>query len=238
MFTIHTLIISKYSSFVYFFDKIHPMKKYILFDNDGVLVETERFYFLATQRILSEYDVALSLEYYQTIMPKAITAWHLLLEAGFTQADVDAARDQRNVYYQEYLRSQPLYIDGVESVLKELSKDYKMAIITTSRRPDFEIIHADRRLTQYMEFVLCEGEYGRAKPYPDPYLKGIENLKATKHETLIVEDSERGLTSAVNAQIECAIVDNDFTSTHDFSKATHRIKTLAELPALLHRSGI
>lgn len=209
------------------------MKKYILFDNDGVLVETERFYFLATQRILAEHEVTLSLEYYQIIMAKAVTAWHLLLEAGFTQTQVNAARDQRNVYYQEYLTSQSLYIDGVEDVLKELAKSYKMAIITTSRRPDFEIIHADKKLTQHMEFVLCEGEYGRAKPYPDPYLKGIEGLKASKKETLIVEDSQRGLTSAVTAGIECAIVANDFTATHDFSKATHRIQTLAELPALL-----
>jgi HAD superfamily hydrolase (TIGR01509 family) len=209
------------------------MKKYILFDNDGVLVETERFYFLATQRILAEHDVELSLEYYQTIMPKAITAWHLMLEAGFTQKDVDNARDQRNVYYQEYLRSEPLYIDGVHDVIKELSKDYKMAIITTSRRPDFEIIHADQRLTQYMDFVLCEGEYGRAKPYPDPYLKGLERLGALKDETIIVEDSERGLTAAVNAGVECAVVANAFTASHDFSQATHFIDNLAELPTLL-----
>ncbi len=209
------------------------MKKYLLFDNDGVLVETERLYFLATQRILAEHDVELTLDYYHTIMPKAITAWHLMLEAGYNEHDVNKARDQRNIYYQEYLRSEPLYIDGVEEIIKELNREYKMAIITTSRRPDFEIIHADKRLTQYMEFVLCEGEYGRAKPYPDPYLKGIEGLGASKDETLIIEDSERGLTSAVNAGIECAIVANSFTQTHDFSKATHHIKTLQELPKIL-----
>ena len=209
------------------------MKKYILFDNDGVLVETERYYFLATQRALSNHNIELSFEYYQTIMPKAITAWHLMHEAGFTQAQVDKTRTQRNVYYQEYLRSQPLYIDGVEEVLKKLSQAYKMAIITTSRRVDFEIIHQDKRLTQYMEFVLCEEDYPRAKPYPDPYLKGVELLGADKHETLIVEDSERGLTSAVNAQIECAVVHNEFTTSHDFSQATHRIDSLQDLLTLL-----
>lgn len=209
------------------------MKKYILFDNDGVLVETERYYFLATQRALAHHDIELSLEYYQTIMPKAITAWHLMHEAGFTQEQVDKTRAQRNIYYQEYLRSQPLYIDGVEDVLKELSKEYTMAIITTSRRVDFEIIHQDKKLTKYMEFVLCEEDYPRAKPHPDPYLKGIELLGAAKHETLIVEDSERGLTSAVNAQIECAVVYNAFTASHDFTQATHRIDTLQELASLL-----
>jgi len=212
------------------------MKKYILFDNDGVLVETERYYFLATQKALAIHDIELSFEYYQTIMPKAITAWHLMLDAGFTQDQVVQTRDQRNIYYQEYLKSESLYIDGVHEVLEQLSKNYKMAIITTSRRVDFEIIHADKKLTQYMEFVLCEEDYPRAKPYPDPYLKGLDLLGAQKHETMIVEDSERGLTSAVNAQVECAIVYNEFTSSHDFSQATHRISTLVELEALLSNS--
>ena len=210
------------------------MKKYILFDNDGVLVETEKYYFLATQKALAEYGVTLSLEYYQTIMPKAITAWHLMTDRGLSQDKVSEARALRNIYYQEYLRAQPLYIDGVEEVLRELSNAYKMAIITTSRRPDFEIIHQDKRLTQYMEFVLCEEDYPRAKPFPDPYLKGVDLLNAPKHETIIVEDSQRGLTSAVNAQIECAIVHNDFTSSHDFSKATYKIKSLKELIELLN----
>ena len=205
------------------------MKKYILFDNDGVLVETERYYFLATQRALADKGVTLSAQYYQTIMAKAVTAWHLMLEAGFSEADVVATREQRNIYYQEYLRSESLYIDGVEAVIKTLAQKYKMAIITTSRREDFEIIHADKRLTQYMEFVLCEEDYPRAKPYPDPYLKGLAQLGGEKEEAIVVEDSERGLTSAVNAGIECAVVHNDFTVSHDFSKADYKIKSLSEL---------
>ena len=209
------------------------MKKYILFDNDGVLVETERYYFLATQRALAQYGVTLTETYYQSIMSKAITAWHLMLNTGYLQEDVDAARQQRNIYYQEYLRNEPLYINGVENVLHVLSKEYKMAIVTTSRREDFEIIHVDKRLTQYMEFVLCEEDYPRAKPYPDPYLKGLELFGASKADTLIVEDSQRGLTSAVNAGIECAVVHNDFTLTHDLSQASYKIKSLKELKGLL-----
>lgn len=204
-------------------------KKSILFDNDGVLVETERFYFLATQKALREHDIELSFEYYQKIMPKAITAWHLMSERGYKEDDVVRTREKRNIYYQEYLQSNSLYIEGVEEVIKELSKKYKMGIVTTSRRVDFEIIHQDRKLTQYMEFVLCEEDYPRAKPHPDPYLKGLELLNATKEETFIVEDSERGLTAAVNAGVECIVVHNDFTATHDFSKATKRIQTLQEL---------
>lgn len=46
-----------------------------------------------------------------------------------------------------------------------------MAIVTTSRRVDFELIHKNRGISDYMQFVLCVEDYKKAKPYPDPYLR-------------------------------------------------------------------
>ncbi len=60
-------------------------------------------------------------------------------------------------------------------------------------------------------------------------LTGWKRLGASKEETLVVEDSSRGLASAVSAGIDCAIVHNDFTQAQDFSRARYRIETLAEL---------
>ncbi len=80
-----------------------------------------------------------------------------------------------------------------------------------------------------MDFVLVREDYKLAKPHPEPYLTGLKRLGATKAETLVVEDSSRGLNSAVAAGIDCAIVHNDFTKAQDFSQASHRIETLMEL---------
>ena len=49
----------------------------------------------------------------------------------------------------------------------------------------------------------------------------------------MVEDSERGLRSAIAAGIDCAVVHNDFTQAHDFSAATFRLGAIGELPGLL-----
>ena len=84
-----------------------------------------------------------------------------------------------------------------------------------------------------MEFVLVRDDYERTKPHPEPYLAGLKRFGATKEETLVVEDSNRGLNSAVAAGIDCAIVHNDFTKTHDFSQASYRIKTLIELKDII-----
>ena len=166
-------------------------------------------------------------------MAKGGTAWEVAREVGISKDVIDKKRFQRDEYYQEFLKTKNLEIKNVKDVLKDLSKKYKMAIITTSRRVDFELIHKNRGITDFMDFVLCVEDYKRAKPNPDPYLAGLKKFNAKKEETIVVEDSQRGLTSAYNAQIDCVVVKNEFTLSHDFTKATYKIDTLEELKKLL-----
>jgi len=208
-------------------------KKYILFDNDGVLVETEAWYFRANVEILKTMGITLEEARYREIMINGQSAFLLAEEAGYDSETVEAARSRRNELYQYYLQTEEIAIPGVHEVLDALKARYRMGIVTSARREDFELIHAGRGITDSMEFVLCSGEYARAKPYPDPYLKGLELLGGAKHEAIVVEDSQRGLRSAVSAGIDCVIVDNAFTAQHDFSAATHRINTIEGLLALL-----
>lgn len=210
------------------------MKKYILFDNDGVLVHTEPLYFKANIKALKEhFDVELKFDEYMKIMSEGTTVWQKALDKGFSLNEIEIARNQRNIYYQEFLRSENILIKGVKEVLQELSKSYKMGIVTTSRRVDFEIIHKDLGIVDFMDFVLCEEDYEFAKPHPQPYLKGLEIFGANKSEAIVIEDSTRGLTSAYKAGIECVIVKNEFTTTQDFSKASYFIDTLDELKTIL-----
>lgn len=211
------------------------MKKYILFDNDGVLVHTEPLYFKANIQALKKFfDIELEFEEYMKIMSEGTTVWQKALDKGFSFAEVEIARNKRNEYYQNFLKTENILIDGVKDVLKELSKDYKMGIVTTSRRVDFEIIHKNLGIVDFMDFVLCEEDYNFAKPHPEPYLKGLELFKAKKQEAIVVEDSTRGLTAAHKAGIECVIVKNEFTLTQDFSKASYFIETLKELKTILN----
>ena len=209
------------------------MKKYILFDNDGVLVETERWYFTANVEILKTMGIDLDEARYRDIMINGQSAFLLAEEQGFESAVIEEARSRRNELYQHYIRTEDITIAGVKEVLDALAENFDMGIVTSALRQDFELIHGGRGLTDHMRFVLCSGEYARSKPHPDPYLKGLRLLGGEKHEAIVVEDSQRGLRSAVNAGIDCVVVHNHFTATHDFSDATHRIDTLAELEQLL-----
>ena len=209
------------------------MKRYILFDHDGVLVDTEQWYYRAGQRALAEIGVALDKDQYLLDMSQGAGTWAQAKAVGVDDQTIDKLREVRNGYYQAYLRSEAIEIDGVVEALAELSQFVHMAIVTTSKREDFDLIHQGRRIRQYMDFVLVRDDYLRAKPDPEPYLTALERFGATKDEALVVEDSSRGLRSAVAAGVDCAIVHNEFTKSHDFTQARHRIQTLAELKDII-----
>ncbi|MDE2668111.1 MAG: HAD-IA family hydrolase [Chloroflexota bacterium] len=209
------------------------MKKYILFDHDGVLVDTEFWYFKAGERALADIGFTQDRDQYIRDMTKGMATWAQARAAGIDEQTISRQREVRNAYYQEYLRTEAIEIDGVVETLAELSEYVRMAIITTAKRADFDVIHEERQITQFMDFVLAREDYELAKPHPEPYLAGLKRLGATREEALVVEDSLRGLNSAVAAGIDCVIVHNDFTKTQDFSQASYRIDTLRELKDII-----
>ena len=209
------------------------MKKYILFDHDGVLVDTEPWYYLAGKRALASLGIDLPLDAYLTNMANGVPTWQGARDSGVSESEIDRARKLRNRYYREYLETKDIEIDGVSETLDVLSDEYRMGIVTTSKPSDFALIHEKRSILDHMEFHLTRWDYERAKPHPDPYLRGLERFGATAAETVVIEDSERGLKSAIAAGIDCIVVANEFTAAHDLSKATARIATFRELPSAI-----
>ena len=162
-------------------------------------------------------------------MSQGLGTWAQARAAGVDEQTITRQRAVRDAYYQQYLRTEAIEVDGVLDVLAELSKCVRMAIVTTAKRVDFELIHEKRQIRRFMDFVLVREDYHRAKPHPEPYLTGLGRFAATTQETLVIEDSSRGLNSAVAAGIDCAVVYNEFTKSQDFSLATFRINTLSDV---------
>ena len=219
-------------SFYVIFD--FPMwKKYILFDHDGVLVDTEFWYYKAGERALADIGFTLDRDQYLRDMTQGLATWAQAIAAGIDEQTISRQREVRNVYYQEYLRTEDIEIEGVLETLDVLAGEYRMGIITTSKPADFALIHEKRSILDHMEFYLTREDYERAKPHPEPYLKGLQRFGATAAETVVIEDSARGLMSAIAAGIDCIVVENEFTASHDLSKATARVATFRELPSTI-----
>jgi HAD superfamily hydrolase (TIGR01509 family) len=209
--------------------------RFVLWDNDGVLVDTEHGYYLATRRALAEIGVALELTQYHRLRARGVTSWTVAEEAGIDSAIIDRQRDLRDGYYQQFIRSQDLEIAGVHDTIASMTAAYRMAIVTTAKRRDFELIHRERRIVRHMEFVLTGDDYQPHKPAPDGYLAALERFGATPDETVVIEDSKQGLDAARAAGLRCLIVHNPFFGTaHDFDGATRVLGSVAGVPRMLH----
>jgi HAD superfamily hydrolase (TIGR01509 family) len=209
------------------------VKRYILWDNDGVLVDTESWYFDATRRALAELGVTLERQTYLQRMAQGKTSWDLAAAAGIDADRIAMKRQQRDAWYEEHLQCEDIDIPGVEPMLEKLSKTHKMAIVTTSTRAHFDVIHRNRQLIRFMDFVLTREDYVSSKPDPEPYILALQKFGASAAECLAVEDSQRGLQAAIAAGIDCAVVYNEFTASHDFAGARHRLNSIDELPGII-----
>jgi len=208
-------------------------KKYILWDHDGVLVDTELWYYEATCKALAELGIIVDKKVYLDYMQDGKSLWTIAYEKGFPENTITHQRKKRDAYYQDFLLNENIEIPSVEESLSTLRKKYPMAIVTTSKRKDFELIHRDRSIVKFMDFVLTVEDYKQAKPHPEPYLTALQKYGAVPDEAIVIEDSGRGLKSALGAGIDCIIIENAFTITHDFSSALMVLKSLSELVKIL-----
>ncbi len=208
-------------------------RKYIFWDNDGVLVDTEKFFYEAIRRAFLKFNIEISQELFIEKMVIGDVTKRLAFMHDIGERQLKEIESFRNQTYEKFLTSEDIDIKDVMNVLPELSKNYAMCIVTTTPRNHFNLIHKERSIVQYMEFVLTLSDYNRAKPWPDPYLKALETFDATPNEAIVIEDTSRGLQAAVKAGIDCVIVKNEFTSKQDFSEAYAVLNSIDELPEFL-----
>ena len=215
---------------------------HLLFDHDGVLVNTEHLYLQAIQEQLATLGIVLSEADYLKGMAHGADPWALARETGCDEAAIDDLRDARDAGYQQLLRSQAIDIAGADQVIAELACHFKLAIVTTSRDDDFDLIHGlngnpvterTPRIVEHMDFVLKRSHYQNSKPDPEPYRLALKRFGIEPVQALVIEDSERGLRSAVAAGIDCAAVSHPFTASQNFDQARYRFSDLSALKRFL-----
>ena len=99
------------------------LKKYILFDNDGVLVETEKWYFEANKKSLALLGLNLEMDFYQNIMVKGGSAFELALIYNIEKDIREKHRKVRDSFYQEFLQTKDIKIPQVKDILKNAKAD-------------------------------------------------------------------------------------------------------------------
>jgi len=192
----------------------------ILFDNDGVLVDTEGYYFQANREALARFGVTLDREaYVELFLRDSRGAWDRLRARGVAEREIEAARAARDRRYEELLGAGDLLMPGVAAGLEALEGRFRLAIVTSSEPAPFAAVHARAGILQHFELALTREQYDKAKPDPEPYLCAVRLLGVPPERCLVVEDSERGLRAAKAAGLACWVVPSELTRGGRFEDA-------------------
>ena len=206
----------------------------VLFDNDGVLVDTEPLFLRATQELLATVGVALEAEVYRQIsLVRGESVFELAKERGLSTLEISKLRERRDARYAELIGAGVEVLPGVRSTLRRLDGIRPMAIVTSAERWDFEEVHSRTGLLGHFEFVLASGDYPRHKPHPDPYLVAAARFGVEPERCLVIEDTERGLAAAHAAGMACIAIPQALSRASDFSRAARVLESMEELADVL-----
>jgi len=192
----------------------------LLFDNDGLLLDTESVFFELTRMHFAGYGIALTEEYWaEEYLGNAKRSFEIAAELGMDHTLVGPLIERRNREYRELIaKNIPVRPDVLET-LQALTGRVKLAMVTGSPRDQIVLMHRQSGLLDFFEVIVTEDEVEHPKPHPEPYLMALDALGVASGAALAVEDSLRGFASAHAAGLACVVVPNSLTRLQRFESA-------------------
>jgi HAD superfamily hydrolase (TIGR01509 family) len=169
----------------------------ILFDFDGVLVDSEPVHFECWSEILGDFGLSLKWESWaaecigvsdRQMLERMSKQVHPAIDVETLYATYPRKRDR----FRQLMEQRMPFFDGARELFESLH-EYRLALVTSSGRPEVEPVLRKAGLFEYFDATVCFGEVAKIKPAPDPYLKAAEMVGAKR--PLVVEDSEAGVES-------------------------------------------
>ena len=196
------------------------MIRAVLWDNDGVLVDSEALFFEVTRSAFARLGLDLTKELWGTqYLGEGRGSREIAHSLGASPADIGLVMDERNEQYRIALRCPPAIRPQVPETLATLSGRVRMGIVTGCHRDQLDLMHESSGLLDFFEIVITADDYGPSKPNPAPYLTALKAMDLSVEDCIAVEDSQRGLASAETAGIACVVVPTDLTQMQDFAGA-------------------
>ena len=182
--------------------------KAIIFDLDGVLVDTAKYHYLAWKKLAEELNIEFSVEDNERLKGVSrMQSLEIILEIGNTSLDHDTKielAEKKNLWYVEYI-SKLTPVDILPGVIGfiESTKAKGIKIALGSASKNSMLILDKLNLTNYFDAIIDGTKVSKAKPDPEVFLKGAEELKVLPSQCIVFEDAEAGVEAAINAGMNC-----------------------------------
>lgn len=203
----------------------------VVFDMDGVMIDSEPMQLAAYNVALTPLGVSLNKEDFirWCVGRKSHENFTFLRDRFNLTESLENLLVAKDAAYQSILRANIHPMPGLFALLDHLTKArYLLAVASSSRLPDIEIVLNGLGIHHRFHAVVSGQEVAHGKPAPDIFLESARRLGVAAADCAVLEDSEVGVEAALCAGMFCIAIPNHFTTSQDFSRAHARIHNLSD----------
>jgi len=204
-------------------------RRAIIFDLDGVLIDSETLQYEAYSQVLARYGVRVSIEEYAAQWIATGCGPEYAVQTFGLPVTPDELRAQRSAVYPAIMRERVTLMPGAAAALTRFAPHFALAVATNSNQSDVSFVMDHFDLRGSFAAIVTREHYDRAKPAPDAYRAAAAQLNVAPSACLVVEDTQRGVLAAHRAGAHAVAVPNALTRDNDFSVAVAVLNDLDEL---------
>jgi len=182
------------------------MIKALVFDMDGVIIDSEPIHAGIALNVLKDFNKEASLsELLKFSGIRNDEMWSVMRRRYGIDETVENLVERQSQYTQQYFRHEKLKpVEGIPGLMKSARKHgLKIALATSSPREFAEHVLAKVGLIEYFDALVTGDDISHSKPDPEIYLKAAELLGIAADECIAIEDAPAGIESAKRAGMKC-----------------------------------
>ncbi|MGN7398096.1 HAD family hydrolase [Peribacillus frigoritolerans] len=203
--------------------------KAIIFDFDGLILDTETAWYEAYSEVLKPYNVILSLPEFATFIGTVSEEFNEFLETQ-TQGKITKKeiREKAMCIHKKKMEK-AVAREGVQEYLEEAKKlGLKIGLATSTTR-DWLIPFLEKlQILNYFEVIQTRDDVAKVKPDPALYTNVVQIMGISPQEAIAFEDSANGTKAAIAADLNCVIIPNPATEMLVFEKYHMRLSSMKE----------
>jgi beta-phosphoglucomutase len=209
------------------------MLRAVIFDMDGLMVDTEHLHHESFKAVLEGYGVKPVSNNQGVIHIAGVSAeanWeHFKKQYGFDADTVELTKKKHRTHL-KLLQGKVEAMPGLSELLEDLKKNGCMiAIASSSVREQIDLIVNRLGIMGFFDAITSGEEVVNGKPAPDIFLRAAAKLGVEPTECVVLEDAMNGMKAAKAANMYAVVVPSEFTKDEDFSGADLKVSSLRDI---------
>jgi HAD superfamily hydrolase (TIGR01509 family) len=209
------------------------MIKTVLFDMDGVIVDTEPVHHYAYEQHFKQLNIDVSEEMYASFTGNSTKNIYERLKTTFnlTQEVADLVNTKRQLFNEAFEKKEDLQLlEGVLDLIQELhGKGMQLVLASSSANVTIQMIFNRFGLEPYFTHKVSGEDFPQSKPNPAIFLEAARLAQTPVEECIVIEDSTNGIKASHSAGIYCVGYRSVNSKLQDYSLANKVISDFSEL---------